>query len=129
MLASNARLVRLGVAAVLLLPLGLAALLSAQAPPAKRPVAAPPQVPAPPGVFQKYCFECHGTDHPEADLSIERLVKRFSSPTSLGADSADWERVADMLAGNMMPPFEATKFPTDSERASALAWVLSALKA
>ena len=78
--------------------------------------------PAPPGVFEDYCFECHGTDKPKADLSIERLLSR-ASPASVGANWQDWERVADMLESGRMPPKEATLFPTDAERHAALGWI------
>ena len=84
--------------------------------------------PAPPGVFEDYCFECHGTDKPKADLSIERLLKR-PSPASVGANWQDWERVADMLESGKMPPKEATLFPTDAERTAALGWIRTSLDA
>jgi mono/diheme cytochrome c family protein len=91
-----------------------------QAPPARR-VAAPA---APPSIFQKYCFECHGLTKPEADLSIEKLVQR----NSVGPDAADWERVVEMLEQGVMPPLEASKFPTDEERANAIGWIRTSLK-
>jgi mono/diheme cytochrome c family protein len=84
--------------------------------------------PAAPEVFKEYCFECHGTDKPKADLSIERLAGT-PSPTSVGANWQDWERVADMLESGKMPPKEATLFPTDEERAAAASWIRTSLKA
>jgi mono/diheme cytochrome c family protein len=80
---------------------------------------------APPSTFQKYCFECHGTKKPEANLSIETLVRQ----PSIGTQSNDWERMAEMLESGMMPPLEATEQPTDAERAAAAGWIRSALKA
>ena len=74
------------------------------------------------------CFECHGTDKPKADLSIERLSGDPSSK-AVGANWQDWERVADMLESGKMPPKEATLFPTDGERATATSWIRSSLKA
>jgi Protein of unknown function (DUF1592)/Protein of unknown function (DUF1588)/Protein of unknown function (DUF1587)/Protein of unknown function (DUF1595)/Protein of unknown function (DUF1585)/Planctomycete cytochrome C len=93
------------------------------APPrARRPSAAPPDV------FKEYCFECHGTDKPKADLSIERLVAQ-PSLTTVGANWLDWERVADMIESGKMPPDEATLFPSNDERAAAMTWIRSSLKA
>jgi hypothetical protein len=100
--------------------LALASMMSAQSPVSRRASVAP----APPGTFQKYCFECHGTSKPEAGLSIERLVSRFSIATQ----SQDWERIADMLEGGMMPPLEATQ-PEDDERAAAATWIRATMKA
>ncbi len=140
---------RLGFCAALVLCLG--ALLLARIPPANgpgpararlttthpaRPAVAPAHPAAhpsaaesaPPDVFKDYCFECHGTDKPKADLSIERLVDQPSA-TSVGANWNDWERIADMVESGKMPPKEATLFPTDSERAAATTWIRSSLKA
>ena len=133
---------RLGFSSALLL--ALASLMSAR--PAGLPAAgaAPPSpharasaataprhprvAPAPTQIFEDYCFECHGTDKPKADLSIERLVGQ-PSPASVGANWQDWERVADMLASGKMPPKEATLFPTDEERSAALTWIRASLNA
>ena len=116
----------------------LASLLSAQAPaPTTVRTATPALVartpartaatPAPSGIFQEYCFECHGTSDPAADLSIERLVGQTSS-TSVGLRWQDWERIADMLETRKMPPDEATVFPSDEERAGAARWIRASLK-
>jgi hypothetical protein len=78
-----------------------------------------------PDTFEKYCFECHGTYKPEAGLSIERLLQQ----PSVGEHSETWEKVAEMLETEMMPPVEATDFPTDAERASAAHWIRSTLAA
>ncbi len=117
---------------------GLAAFISAQAqsrPPAPAPAPAPPAVapprtaapaaasPAAPQTFKKYCFECHGLKDPEAGLSIENLVGQ----SSVGAHSDDWERVAGMLEEGLMPPPEATHFPTDAERSAAVGWIRTSL--
>jgi len=119
----------------------LASLLSAQAPataprraaatPAlrtahtPRPAAASRPSAVPPGTFQKYCFECHGTKKPEAGLSIEKLVTGFS----IGAHWQQWEKVAEMLETGLMPPIEADEYPTDAERAATAAWIRGSLQA
>jgi len=123
------------------LVLAVATLLSAQgpaspAPPAGAPAAIPrvaprratatAPAPAPPETFKKYCFECHGgADKREADLSLKTLVDR----NTVGADYLDWERVAGMLESEDMPPLEAKAFPTDGERAAAIAWIRNSLGA
>jgi hypothetical protein len=78
-------------------------------------------------MFEQYCFECHGADKPEADLSIERLIKE-SSAGSAGEHWEDWEKIAEKLESGAMPPKEATLFPSDGERASAVGWIRSSLK-
>ena len=105
----------------------LASILSAQAPTfgprraasanaAPRLTPAPAHTPrpsaTPPAAFQKYCFECHGTRKPEAGLSIEKLVTRFS----IGEHWQQWEKVAEMLETGLMPPLEADEQP-DRRRA------------
>jgi mono/diheme cytochrome c family protein len=76
-------------------------------------------------VFQKYCFECHGTYKPEAGLSIERLLAQGE----LGPQSEHWEKIADAIETEVMPPVEAFEFPTDAERTAAANWVRGALNA
>ena len=122
----------LGFCAALLLL--LASLMSAQAP--ARTAAGVPQPPrqttatqAPSRIFQEYCFECHSTKEPAADLSIERLIGQ-SSRSSIGAHWQDWERIMEMLESRKMPPEdEATVFPSDEERKTAAAWIRASLKA
>src|SRR5688572_26936850 len=97
----------------------LVSILSAQTPAPARSVRRAAAVPpAAPDTFKNYCFECHGTDMPEAGLSLERLI----SEPSVGPHWQEWEKVTDMLETGMMPPPVATAFPTDAERAAATAW-------
>src|ERR1700752_4188678 len=108
---------RLGFCALLLAVLASALAMSAQAPAprivavarAPRPAAPPPS--AAPDVFKDYCFECHGTDKPKGDLSLERLVGE-ASPTSVGANWQDWEKVVEVLESGRRPPHEGTLFST-----------------
>jgi hypothetical protein len=83
---------------------------------------------APAETFKEYCFECHGTDKPKAELSIERLVGQ-SSRTSMGESWQAWERIAEKLESGEMPPKEATLFPSDDERAAAAKWIRTTLRA
>jgi len=91
---------------------------------APRPARTPSSVT--PQVFEDYCFECHGSSDPKADLSIERLVSS-AGRASVGVNWQDWERVADMLESGKMPPKEATLFPSDAERTAAMQWIRSSL--
>ncbi len=115
----------------------LASLISAQAPAPPRQASPRPvhsstaptataAAPAAPKVFEQYCFECHGSSRTEADLSIEQLVQR-STPATFGAHWDDWERVVEMLDSGLMPPSEASAFPSDAERAAALGWIRRSL--
>jgi cytochrome c553 len=99
----------------------VASTMSAQVTPKKSGAVAA----APPQTFQTFCFECHGTKNPKADLSIERLVKQPSAATQ----AEDWERMAEMLESGMMPPLEAERQPTDDERARAARWIRGFVKA
>ena len=103
----------------------LASLTSAQAPAPTRatsPAARQPTrpaTPATPPIFEKYCFECHGSSRTEADLSIEQLVQK-TAKTSIGAHWSDWERVYEMLDSGLMPPpgVASTKPPITSKTRS-----------
>ena len=106
--------------------------MAAQAP--VRRAAAPPAAASsgtfqPPATFQKYCFECHGGTRRKGDVSLERLIHQ-SAQSSIGAYWEEWNKVAEMLDSGAMPPKDdAELFPADDERASAAAWVRSALAA
>ena len=108
-------------------------MMAAQAP-APRRAAAPPAVASsrtfqPPETFRKYCFECHGGTRHKGDVSIERLI-RLSAQSSVGDYWDEWSKVAEMLESGAMPPKDdADLFPTDDERATAGAWIRSALAA
>ncbi len=116
-------------------PLAFAVVLSAQGPTSARrpapsmaravPAASTTAVQPAPDTFEKYCFECHGTYKPEAGLSIERLLQQ----PSVGEHFETWEKVAEMLETEMMPPVEATEFPTNAERTAAAHWIRSTLAA
>jgi Protein of unknown function (DUF1592)/Protein of unknown function (DUF1588)/Protein of unknown function (DUF1587)/Protein of unknown function (DUF1595)/Protein of unknown function (DUF1585) len=121
---------RLGIATLVLW--ALATVLSAQngtAP--KTPAATIPTrriaaVPAAaPDTFRKFCFECHAGAKPEAGLSIEALVGQ----PGVAGRTQEWEKVAEMLETGAMPPLEASAFPLDAERAAAVSWIRSSLKA
>jgi hypothetical protein len=96
---------------------------SAGASPADSPETAATAPADPRLTFERYCFECHGTYKPEANLSIERLL----AEGELGPESEHWEKIADAIESEVMPPVEATNFPSAGERAAAASWVRGAL--
>lgn len=101
----------------------LASLLSAHATgPGSRPAPAPGALP-PPGL-QTFCYDCHGTKKPEAGLSIQKLVSDFS----IAAHWEQWEKVAEMLETEVMPPVEADHQPTDDERRAIVSWIRDSIK-
>ena len=116
---------RLGFGALLLL--ALASMISAQAPLA-RTAGRPGSVGGvgSPADLHDYCVECHGLDKPKADLNIERLLTDVS-PTAVAENWQHWERIAEALEDGAMPPDDATRFPTDPERAGAAAWIRGAM--
>jgi mono/diheme cytochrome c family protein len=124
---------RLGLSFGVLIGLASTSLLmSAQnGPSVTTPAPAPAAAATPAGpadarqVFQKYCFECHGTYKPEAGLSIERLL----AEGELGPQSEHWEKIADAIETEVMPPVEALEFPTAAERTAAANWVRGSLNA
>ncbi len=76
--------------------------------------------------LQKYCFECHSGDKPEAGLGLDALVK---DANSIGTHSLAWQRVAERLEKGDMPAPEATAFPTEAERKEEVHWVRASLAA
>ena len=106
-----------------------ASMMAAQAAaPQRARVASPsPQAFHPPQTFQKYCFECHGGTKRKGDVSIERLIRQ-SAQSSVGGYWDEWNKIAEMLETRQMPsPDEAELFPTDDERAAAVAWIRETL--
>ncbi len=77
-----------------------------------------------PGVFEKYCVECHGHEKPKAGLNIARLLAQ----PSVGPHAEAWDKIAEMLETAEMPPADAPQLPSDPERKTAAAWVRSTLK-
>jgi mono/diheme cytochrome c family protein len=112
---------------------GLATLISAQGGPVSQgppragtgAATAPVDVSAddPSSVFRQYCFECHGAYKPEANLSIEELL----GSGAFGEHFERWEKIADAIESEVMPPFEASAFPSIEERQAAADWVRRSL--
>ena len=65
------------------------------------------------------CFECHEGDEPEADLDLSR----FETIAQVTNDHRRWEQVLERLAAGEMPPEEAARQPTASERQAVVDWI------
>ena len=65
------------------------------------------------GFLQAYCFDCHGSDEPEADLSLTE----FTNSKSLISQRKTWDSILRMLSGGVMPPPDE-KQPTPDEVAA-----------
>jgi uncharacterized protein DUF1592/uncharacterized protein DUF1588/uncharacterized protein DUF1587/uncharacterized protein DUF1595/uncharacterized protein DUF1585/cytochrome c len=82
-----------------------------------------------PETFQKYCFECHGSEKQRGDVSIERLIQQ-SHHSSVGDYWDLWDKVAEKIESKEMPPEDkAERFPTDAERTATVTWIRAALTA
>jgi hypothetical protein len=73
-------------------------------------------------LLAQYCHGCHSTEKHKGDLDLER----FSSLAEVNKHPKVWQRVAEQLADNEMPPKEKPQ-PTPREREQLLAWVNAAL--
>ncbi len=69
--------------------------------------------------FIKYCIDCHGQTHTEADLNLERML---SEPDSFAKNFKAWRTANRMLLQNRMPPNDAPQ-PTKSERDQLMAGI------
>ena len=128
--------------AVLLLVVALVSVMSAQArrgpaasaavvPAARpaRPAALSPSVaPVPAATFTEFCVDCHGKNRPKGGVSIARLLDR-TTPDDVAANWEHWLAMADRIEARHMPPEDADVFPSDAQRAEAVAWIRSSLDA
>jgi hypothetical protein len=69
-----------------------------------------------------YCQRCHGVKRTEADLDLAMM----KSLADVRKHPRAWQKVAEMLDSNQMPPMES-KQPTAAERAALQQWVHSYL--
>jgi hypothetical protein len=91
------------------------------------PSAAEAGAPAAAATFEKYCSECHTGARAKGNIDFDKLTARMT-PAGIAEKADTWDDVVLMLESrDMPPPDEADDFPTDAERASAVAWVRSAL--
>lgn len=111
------------VALVLLAGLLAIAIVSKTRTSSAAPAASPSAITAQ-ATFEKYCFQCHGLKTAKAGLNLAQLVTQ----DSIGESFQQWEKVADALEQQTMPP-QAMPQPTDEERAQAIRWIRATLSA
>jgi len=69
-------------------------------------------------LVERYCFDCHSGDAPDAGLSLERL----DGGAQFQQHRPEWKKVLDHLRSGAMPP-EDSEMPTDAEREQLAGWV------
>jgi hypothetical protein len=69
--------------------------------------------------LKRYCFECHGSTKPEADLDLSH----DDTVAAVVKNARSWEKVVAKLAANKMPPDDAEIQPAAEERAAVIAWL------
>src|ERR1700712_4976821 len=72
--------------------------------------------------FQKYCFQCHGTEPGMGGVSLKKLT---SGPMT-DDGFPKWQRVVAAQDAGRMPP-KGMPQPSEAEKGHALAWVRSEL--
>lgn len=69
-------------------------------------------------LIERYCFDCHSGDAPDAGLALHKLegAERFQT------NRATWQKVLNRLRAGSMPPSDSDA-PSDSERAELITWI------
>ena len=70
------------------------------------------------GLFQKYCFDCHGEGVAKGDFDLEKLMNSNESSDS----QARWLKVWKIVRHEFMPPIGKPK-PSESEHAELVNWM------
>ena len=73
-------------------------------------------------ILKQYCFPCHSSEKHKGDFDMER----FASLTEIKHESKIWQRVAEQLANNEMPPAEKPQL-SNSQKAQITNWLASVL--
>jgi len=68
---------------------------------------------------ERYCFECHGSNRPEAELDLSR----DATLAVVAGNMRQWALVRDRLQAGEMPPEDAKRQPSPAERAIVVAWL------
>jgi hypothetical protein len=107
-------------ATLLLTSLTNVAFLAAQPPAAKEQLATPEVFKTKVRPFlQSYCFDCHGEDGFEGDVSLEGTT----NPDAIIDESPKWEKVLRQLSLDSMPPKDHDNRPPDVERTAVAEWL------
>ncbi len=73
--------------------------------------------------LNKYCTKCHGEKKQKADLALHNIDGQITN----GKDLDRWEKVAEFLTLNEMPPPE-TPQPSKTQRRKIVTWITTELK-
>ncbi len=68
---------------------------------------------------QRDCLKCHGSDRPKAELDLSR----DATLAAVAGNLRRWALVLERLQADEMPPEEATRQPSPTERAAVVAWL------
>jgi hypothetical protein len=69
--------------------------------------------------LKTYCLACHGTKKHEAKLDLSG----YTSPAIVAKNEHLWERIAERLEAEEMPPEQAPRKPRPHERRAVLDWL------
>ncbi|WP_406700489.1 DUF1592 domain-containing protein [Singulisphaera sp. Ch08] len=69
-------------------------------------------------VLERYCFDCHTTENPEAGIALDR----FDDQAAAIKDEKTWLRVRDAMEGHIMPPVNKPQ-PSLKELDSLIGWI------
>jgi hypothetical protein len=69
--------------------------------------------------LQRYCFSCHGTKKPEAELDL----RRDATLEAVAKNARQWDLVLARLQAQEMPPEDAPRQPKADELAAVIAWL------
>src|SRR4051812_47616933 len=71
--------------------------------------------------LQTYCFGCHSSEKPEAELDLSR----FSTMASVESDGRRWNMIRERLKAGEMPPADAPVQPSPELRKKMVDWIQS----
>lgn len=69
--------------------------------------------------LKDYCLSCHGTNKQQAKLDLSE----YTSPAAIIKHHRLWDRVAERLEAEEMPPAKAPRHPRPHERRAVLEWL------
>ena len=75
-------------------------------------------------LLEKYCFDCHGNDVSEGDLTLDM----FQSADEILPEQETWQKVIQKLQVEAMPP-EGAEQPSAEERQFLIHWIEETLAA
>lgn len=76
-------------------------------------------------LLSKYCDDCHDADSHKGDIDLTPLIGNGVKFEQAIGQSKLWQLVGTEVVSLKMPPEKTTDKPSDSERASLMAWLKS----